>query len=206
MTIVKSVHFHVIVLALFHPFIQPGSLKSSSRLRSFAALDSNPKAIYGVSVNQLKQLLLWCYVQHGKRISIYMNPIFLTLVSALLNSSIPSSSSPRQESQWFMLCIRCCADLYISYPIFSGLAQAFLAMALKREAISGADASALLARVKQRGAHHTAAEEAVVACFSDQDLADTAPDQAGANKIGRAFEELSVFDEFTRGDDYELQG
>ncbi|KAM7201373.1 hypothetical protein V8F33_003473 [Rhypophila sp. PSN 637] len=177
---------------------------SNGRLQSFTAADSQPKAIYRASVNQLKQLLLWYYLQDGKRISIMSNPIFLTLTRALLTFSSWSSSISAEDLRYFFLCIRCCAELYISYPLSAGLAQAFLTMALQHRAVSGAEALALLERLKQRGAHHIAAKEAVVACFSDLNLVDTAPDQARADKLGGRFEELSVFDEFTREDDYDL--
>ncbi|KAF4338421.1 nitrate assimilation regulatory nirA [Fusarium beomiforme] len=191
-------HFHVIVSCLFQPFTQSSP---AGRLRSFRSPDSHPRAIYAASVNQLKQLMLWSNLRHRENMSIFTNPIFLVLVSALLASDERSWSSHRL---YFLLCIRCCADLYVPYPIFSGLAQAFLTMAMQRSAISGHEASMLLARLKQRGLHHTAADKAIITCYSDLGLANTAPENARAHNIGRLFEDLSAFDEFTKNDDYFL--
>jgi hypothetical protein len=187
---------------MFYPFIQEAS-DTASRLRSFAATDSNPKNLYATSVNQLKQLTLWYYLRDGKSMSIWVNPGFLVLVGALLRNE---GSTDQSQRLYVLLCIRCCANLCVAYPIYLDLAQAFLAMALQRNAISSAEAATLLDHVRQSGAHHVSLNEVFVSkAQPDADLAIKAPERAGAHDIAQMFEDLSMFEQFTT-DEYAAEG
>ncbi|KAF4340440.1 conidial development fluffy [Fusarium beomiforme] len=194
--LILYIYFNVIVLNILHPFIQEAST-SANLMRSFAAPDSNPKTIYAASVNQLKQLTLWYYLRDGKSMSIWINPGFLVLVGALLRDEGTVDLSQRL---YVLLCIRCCANLYVAYPIFLDIAKAFLAMALQRKAVSGNEASNLLAYIRQHGAHHADLSEVVSNTLVDADLASTAPDKAAAHALAELFEDLSLFDQFTTGE------
>ncbi|KAH9907619.1 hypothetical protein F4778DRAFT_778057 [Xylariomycetidae sp. FL2044] len=192
------IYFNAIVLNTFHPFVQKTAI-FSGRLRGFAASDSHPRTIYAASVAQLKQLTLWYHLRDGKSMSIWVNPGSLVLVGALLRDEDLVDLSQRL---YILLGIRCCANLYVAYPIFLDIARAFLAMSLQRKAVSSAEASALVSHVRQNGAHHTVLGEVVSKCFPDADLASREPDKASAHDIAELFENLNIFEQFTTGGDF----
>jgi hypothetical protein len=126
---------------------------------------------------------------------IWVNPGFLVLVGALLRNE---GSADQSQHLYVLLCIRCCANLCVAYPIYLDLAQAFLAMTLQRNAISSAEAATLLEHVRQSGAHHATLNEAFISkAQPNADLANEAPERAAAHDIAQMFEDLSMFEEFT---------
>jgi len=114
------------VLKVLEPFIAA----KSCRLESFKSPDSSPNTIYNASINQLLQLILWsCAQGRLHSINVYVNASFLALLGGLLKRD---PDKPRETSKrlYFLLCIRVCADLYVAYPVYSNIVQAYLTMGI----------------------------------------------------------------------------
>lgn len=165
-------------------------------MRSLAAEDSQPKAIYTASVNQLKALVVRYFLQDGIAVSVWVGPAFLVLVSALLRDGGAADPSNRL---YLLLCIRCCSNLHTAYPVFHDVTRAYLSMALDSRAISSDEAQSLSAFLQGQGEHHADLKEAVSSAFVDPVLALTAPERAGARSLAETLEDNQMFEEFTTG-------
>ncbi|KAK1757131.1 conidial development fluffy [Echria macrotheca] len=185
--------FHMAVLKVLEPFITV----KSCRLESFNSSDSSPNTIYNASINQLLQLILWsCAQGRLHSINVYVNASFLALLGALLKRD---PDKPRETSKrlYFLLCIRVCADLYVAYPVYANIAQAYLTMGIRHGVISGAEASALFEELKRRGLHHDAPDKAVATPYVEFEPASTEPEKTQVHVLASQFEGVSLLDQFT---------
>ena len=102
----------------------------------------------------------------------------------------------RHWQAYFFLCVLCWENLYVSYPIFEDILKASLSMAMRHNAISGAEAPRLMQDFKQRGNHHEdPVSRASVDFIADFDLAMSAPEQALVNNLAEQFEELALLND-----------
>ncbi|KAK5661584.1 hypothetical protein OQA88_9681 [Cercophora sp. LCS_1] len=196
--IVFYIECHIVILSLFQPF--QNSPDATTRLPSFTSLDCSPRTVYDASINQLKQLVLWAHLRYRESLPIYVNGAFLMLIGALTRADETTSSfrDMPTERLYFLLCLKCVSDLYVQYPLFVNMAQAFLAMAIQQHGyMSGAEAVALLEGIKRRGSHHAAPDEAGSSAIADP----AEPQAAKMNILAQKFEVISLMDQFTHVND-----
>ncbi|CAG7561152.1 unnamed protein product [Fusarium equiseti] len=183
--------FHCAVLDIFRPFTQT---QQGYKLRSFNSQDSTPKTIFAASLNQMKRLVLLYRTQ--KMPNSYMPYINISLIH-IANTICKEGPHDITSKFYFLLCIRYWQHLYVGYPIFSHVIQAFLTMAINNGLMSNREAKTLMADVLAGGKHHELAHEGIQTNFIvDFDLAMTNPDEAGVQAVAQKFEEVALFDEF----------
>ncbi|KAF5590376.1 conidial development fluffy [Fusarium pseudoanthophilum] len=180
--------FHCAVLDIFRPFAH-GRHKNYT-LKSFSSQDSTPKTIFSASLNQLKRLALLYRTQQMP--NSYMPYINISLIH-IANTICRETNDPTAKF-YFLLCIRYWQHLYVGYPIFGGIAQAFLTMAINNGLITNREAKRLMAEVKAQGGHHD--EGISTSLIVDFDLAMTNRDEADVQAVAQKFEEVALFDEF----------
>ena len=187
----SSMWFHCAVLDIFRPFVQT---QQDYRLRSFNSQDCTPKTISAASMNQMKRLALLYRTQ--KMPNSYMPYINISLVH-IANTICKETPHDLTSKFYFLLCIRYWQHLYVGYPFFSHVVQAFLTMAINNGLMSNREAKTLMAEVLTGGKHHELAHEGIQTNFIvDFDLAMTNPDEAGVQAVAQKFEEVALFDEF----------
>jgi hypothetical protein len=52
------------------------------------------------------------------------------------------------------LCIRAWLQLYLTYPVYLGITQAFLVMAMRRDLVSAVDANDIMTQFCHSGRYH----------------------------------------------------
>lgn len=110
---------------------------------------------------------------------------------------------------YFWLCIHCYSKLFACYAVIEGVVQSLLAIAVKYGAISRKDATRVMqegfykddagkhARSRRRGPS-TANEKQRGTYKLDLDLAVRDRDAADVSALIARFEDMDMFDEFTR--------
>ncbi|KAM0549925.1 hypothetical protein ACHAPJ_009172 [Fusarium lateritium] len=182
--------FHCAVLDIFRPFAQG---QQNDRLKTFNSPDSTPKTIFAASLNQLKRLALLYRSQQTS--TSYMPYINISLLH-IANTICKETKDPTSKF-YFMLCIRYWQHLYIGYPIFGDIAQAFLTMAINNGLLSNREAKKLMAEVSGQGQHHELSQVGIsTTLIVDYDLAMTNRDEAAVKAVAQKFEEVALFDEF----------
>ncbi|VTT73837.1 unnamed protein product [Fusarium fujikuroi] len=177
--------FHYAVLDIFRPFAQ---VHQNYKLQSFSSPNSTPQTIFSASLNQLKRLTL-LYQIH------YM-PYINTSLIHIANTICKETNDPTLKF-YFLLYIRYWQHLYISYPIFREIAQAFLTMAMNNGLITNREAKGLMAEVKEQGRHHELSHVGIsTTLIVDFDLAMTNRGKADVQAVAQKFEEVALFDEF----------
>lgn len=176
---------------MLNPFIHGPQTYS---FRSFTSPDSYPRTIYIATINQLKNLIFWYHTSYQEsRCNVSLNTGLVMLCYAVLDAAKGPDSR-----DYLLLCISCWQELYVCFPIFRDITQAFLSMAMEKEVISGREGETLMAEIRRRGQHHDP-ESQPPSFISDFKLAMTTPAQAGVNVIARKFEGLVLLDEYTTG-------
>ncbi|TEA14931.1 Nitrogen assimilation transcription factor nit-4 [Colletotrichum sidae] len=188
--VVFHIMFHFVVITIFRPFT---STPSTERLMSFTSIDSHPKKIHAASVKQLRDLVVNYRTHHlAGSITGFINPGLFTLSLALLED--------RSDPLWrfyFVLCVRCWRDLYACYPVFRNVAQAFLSMAMQKDAFTASEAKELMEYIDDNGRHHAGGAEAFTTFIFDPSAGAVGKLQIDA--MARKFDEMVLFDEFTTG-------
>lgn len=164
----------------------------SCHLKTFSSRDSEVKATFTASVNQLKRILYLYHAQRGEApFSFFINVGLVLVAHAVLNNA--------DESDWqlyFLLCIRGWQDLYFCFPIMAHIMKACLSMAVQRGLMTVATAQRLLSQLQKSGSHHLG-EQPLSSTIVDFDLAITDSHNAGTQAMAAKFDELALFDEFT---------
>lgn len=172
---------------LMRPFATgPGQ---AQHLKSFAAEDGSPQAIYISSVNQLRHLL-YTYFQNGAHVGtqMWLNPAQLTVCLAALETP-----HDRLWRYYFLLCLRYWRQLSFCYPIFYGEAKGFLSLALQKKAITSQEAQGLQKYIKENGLHHSFSVERLTSIMFDP--ASSAVEQSRLRSTAAAFENLVLEDQ-----------
>jgi len=152
--------------------------------------------VLAASVKQLKRLVYLYYVQNkGAPFSSWYYPGLLNVGQALL-----TDHSDPDWRLYLLLCIRAWLQLYLTYPIYSDVTQAFLAMAMRNGIVPTSHANEVMACFKQAGKHHERSEQPISTFIIDFSLAPVDPQNARIGAIAETFEDMVIFDEFTTGD------
>jgi hypothetical protein len=183
-----STVFHSTIVSLFRPFLED---LQTSHLNSFSSQDSTPKAVFDASLNQLKQLILLCRLQHPRT----MNTMFPNAALLQVSNTMVRDRTDPQWKDYLMLCLQSYQDLYVCFPVFEDVMQGILAMAIQNEALSSAEAREVMGKLKERGSHHETSEGVVGSFTIDFDLFMTKPDKADVHNVAQRFEEFAIFDE-----------
>ncbi|KAF5542980.1 conidial development fluffy [Fusarium mexicanum] len=182
--------FHCAVLDIMRPFAQG---HQSYNLQSFSSPDSTPKTIFSASLNQLKRLALLYRTQQMP--NSYMPYINISLVH--IASTICKETNDPTAKFYFLLCVRYWQHLYVGYPLFGDVAQAFLTMAINNGLITNREAKRFMAELKGQGEHHGLADAGIsTSLIVDFDLAMTNKEEANVQAVAQKFEEVALFDEF----------
>ena len=158
----------------------------------FSSPESHPLAVYAASIQQLKRLVSVFHANHDSAAYHYL---WHTAITALW---IDLVNEPR-EPQWrfyFDLCVEGLIDLFIPFRLFYGLAQSLLTVALRKEAVTGAECQAIMSRFGECGKHHNLAGDMTLAgrIFVNETQAEAAA--VGVDDLAKEFDELMLFDEF----------
>ncbi|KAF5628904.1 conidial development fluffy [Fusarium sp. NRRL 52700] len=182
--------FHCAVLDILRPFAQG---HHNYILQSFSSPDSTPQTIYSASLNQLKRLALLYRTQQMP--NSYMPYINISLVH--IASTICKEINDPTAKFYFLLCVRYWQHLYVGYPLFGDVAQAFLTMAINNGLITNREAKRLMAELKGQGEHHGLEDAGIsTSLIVDFDLALTNKEEANVQAVAQKFEEVALFDEF----------
>jgi hypothetical protein len=197
--------FHCAILDIFRPFTTASP--NPPRLRSFTSPDATPHKVFNASLDQLKCLaLLYKIRTPSTQYATYVNTSLLHIANAALKEAGSSDATDPNPSWrfYFMLCVRYWQDLYTGYPIYRDIAQAFLSMAVRDRAISGAEANTLMRELRARSHGHGADGEttadgkpASTRIIADFDLAAKNREEAQVAAMANKFEDVTLFNEFT---------
>jgi hypothetical protein len=160
--------------------------------QSFSSEDSSPEAIYAASIKQLKHIVvMFRHSCPGRFHSIYLNAALIRIMNDVINDI--------NEPDWrfyFLLCFCMMQDLYVCFLIFEAQMQGMLAMAMKKNLITGADARVLRDKFLERGKHHKYSHDGGSFAI-DLDLAMSSMEDAKAYAMAAEFNDMTLFDEFT---------
>ncbi|KAJ4345723.1 uncharacterized protein N0V89_011858 [Didymosphaeria variabile] len=190
--------FHLIT-DLFRPFV---TRERDDGFREFYEKHNSPEAIFSASVHQLKGIVVEYTSQHP---SAAHHIYWATALLYVFNTIVKDRSDPFWRF-YFWLCIHCYSQLFVCYPVVEGVVQSLLAIAVKYGAITRKDAT----RVMQEGFYKDGAgkrarsrlggpQEKYPGSYKfDLDLAVRDRDAADVSTLVARFEDMDMFDEFTR--------
>ncbi|KAL1603916.1 hypothetical protein SLS60_005508 [Paraconiothyrium brasiliense] len=190
---------HSLITDLFRPFI---TRERDDGFREFYQKHNSPEAIFASSIHQLKGIVVEYTSQHP---SAAHHMYWATALLYVFNTIVKDRSDPYWRF-YFWLCIHCYSQLFICYPVVEGVVQSLLAIAVKYGAISRKDAT----RVMQEGFYKDDAgrrarsrrgrpEEKYKGSYKfDLDLAVRDRDASDVSALIARFEDMDMFDEFTR--------
>ncbi|KAK2057882.1 hypothetical protein LY76DRAFT_515356 [Colletotrichum caudatum] len=206
------IYFHAVVTDLFRPFLD--TALGTERLSSFSTELATPEAVYTVSVEQLKRLLLLYRLRYRHAsLSVLWQTAVIYVANAVIREAgvaeqDPEVSSGEQERAFYLdLCLAGLEDLYVSFPVFGSITQGIMGMALRNAAIRTERAAQLLRQLgdieKQHNANQGMTDKAEARCIVDFDLALTDPEAPQGRNLVEQLEEL-MLDEM--GSDVERDG
>src|SRR3569833_1885438 len=143
---------------------------------------------------QTTRLPILCAEQRGTVLIVVLSR------PAECRSGITTDHSDPDWRLYLLLCIRAWLQLYLTYPIYSDVTQAFLAMAMRNGIVPTSHANEVMACFKQAGKHHERSEQPISTFIIDFSLAPVDPQNARICAIAETFEDMVIFDEFTTGD------
>jgi len=114
------------------------------------------------------------------------------------NSALKETS----DVEWrffFLLCIHSYQNLYPSYRVVEGVIQSLLTMAVSKDAITLSEARQIIQELRDRKSVYVIQERVRGLVVVDLDLAVIDTNAARVNALADKFEELTTFDEFTKG-------
>lgn len=191
--------YHCVVLSIFRPFLKNSKGKLALELAglpSFWSRDNNADSIFNASLNQLKQIIFEYYFFYPPEShSIVFNVALLQVATASLAK--PSTSDSCRD---FLFCVRCWQGLYICYPVFADILQAYLSIALRNGVLTTKEVEKLSMELRAKGGHHDKSMTATTSILVDFDLALTEPKEAQTHTLAERFTELSLFADLTEGD------
>ncbi|KAF1975215.1 hypothetical protein BU23DRAFT_458985 [Bimuria novae-zelandiae CBS 107.79] len=192
--------FHSIIMDLFRPFI---TSEKADNFRQFGQEEHNsPEAIFAASVHQLKAIIIEYTSQHPAAAHhLYWH----TALLYVFNAVVKDQTNPHWQF-YFWLCLDCYSKLYICFPVMEGIVQSLLAIAVKYGAMTKTNAvSAMQDRFYRDGAGKRARrrrgeprEGQRGTWMVDLDLAVRDRDAADVHTLIAKFEDMDMFDEFTR--------
>lgn len=191
--------YHCVILRTFRPVLSASKSQVAdqlSTLPSFYCHDSSPDCIFNASLNQLKQLILDYYLLYPPE---FRSIVFNIALLQVADASIANFTS-EYWCRFFLFCVRCWQDLYISYPVFAEILQAYLSMALRDGVLTTRDAQNLLTEMREKGGHHDNSSKPITTIFADFGLALTQPSEAQAHTLAERFDELGLFVDVTKGE------
>jgi len=151
--------------------------------------------VIAASTNQLKRLIYIYYIQYkGAPFSSWYNPGLLNVSQALL-----TDHSDPDWRLYLSLCIRAWLQLYLTYPIYSDIAQAFFAMAIRHGVVSSGHANEIMACFRQAGNHHERIKQPISSFITDFESVRIDSQNARINALAETFNDIVLFDEFTTG-------
>lgn len=112
------------------------------------------------------------------------------------NAALEDTTDPQWRA-YFTLCVNCYADLFGAFRVAEGIVRSLLSIALRKGAMSGAEAQGFMQRVYAKGLSHEMVGKANTATFVvDLKLAMTDRPAAKLEILAELFDNLSLFDEF----------
>ncbi|KAK8022433.1 hypothetical protein PG993_013200 [Apiospora rasikravindrae] len=206
-TLLFHMYLHTIILILFRPFLQ--GPQRDQKLRVFNSADSSPSAIYEVSINQMKHIVLQHHLDFpDKLFSSFAYAGYMQLGSAIAGQG-PSRSQRREQRFYFDLCMCFFQDAYLQHALAKPIAQGLLCMALESGLLRASKVRKFLDQFQKREDHHdhsgsqhrtstipssSATQAQAIVHF---ELAVVDADAARAHRLASRLEDLMMFDEFT---------
>ena len=192
MLMIRSIWYHCIILDIFRPFVLT---KDQHVFKSRSASTRSPEAVIAASVRQLKSLTLVYMARHqSAAYTIFWHQALLYIANAVIKD--------KTDPEWrfyFLLCVRGYEILYPCFFVVEGIVQGLLAIAVGNGSIDSAEAHVLIQRLRANRSGQKAIERSKGDFVLDLDLAVV--DQNGAlfNNLVDKFEEMSMFNTFTKG-------
>jgi hypothetical protein len=147
--------------------------------------------VFDASINQLKRLLLHRMNHPTTICGTQFSVAIITVSTAILDNDA--------DPEWhfyFLVCMRYCEELYVSYPVYKEIMQGFLALAMQKSKISSLEAMQISTRLKEKGKRHTIPRDSNLDFTIDFNTAITQPDHASAGVLAQQFMELMLLDEY----------
>lgn len=180
-------YYHCAVLDLFRPFL---GRSTAHGLVSFSSPDSHPSQVFAASLKQLKRLVLVLHLHRppAERSSFLLSNL-IHLLGGLLHNV--------DDGEWkfyFALCLALGSQLGVSFGAVAPVIQGSLVMAVRRGALTNTEALELSKTYVPAAPAPEKAES--VRFVLDFDLAMTARQDAVADALARAFDDLQLFGEW----------
>ncbi|KAF2442155.1 hypothetical protein P171DRAFT_62402 [Karstenula rhodostoma CBS 690.94] len=196
--------FHTLVTDLFRPFI---TRERDDGFRDFYQKQNSPEAIFASSVHQLKGIIVEYTSQHSAAAHHFY---WQTALLYVFNTIVKDQSDP-QWRFYFWLCMHCYSKLFICFAAIEGFAQSLLAIAVRYGAISRKDATRVMqegfykdGKAKRARSQREGQQQTQCSTYKlDLDLAVRDRDAADVSALIARFEDMDMFEEFTRIDESE---
>jgi hypothetical protein len=118
------------------------------------------------------------------------------------NAALQDTTDP-QSKAYFRLCVNCYGDLFMAFRVAEGIVRSLLSIALRKGAMTGAEAQALLQRVRGNGPRYQNLKTITATFVVDLNLAVTDREGAQVESLADMFDNLRLFDEFIYTDESE---
>jgi len=164
-------------------------------LNSLASANGYPDAVVAASISQLRRLSLLCFESRSSPgNTAFINFALLHVVNASLQTL------DKEGKAYFMLCIRFWQHLYVSYPYFRDITQAFLSRAMESKLIKGSEAIKLMGELVDKGQRDLSQHTITTSLICDFNLAMVNARDAEVRAIASKFDDLAMFDSLTTGE------
>jgi hypothetical protein len=154
-----------------------------------------PEAIFAASVKQLKRLIL----TYGAELECATYSVFWHAGLMYVANAVLKDLSGDNWKLYFEFCIRSYSKLSASFQFASGIARGLLGMALMKDAISHEDALIFKNELRGNESRHELSQGIVEGFTLDLQLAQSNQKAARVEELIDKFDEITLFDEFTRG-------
>jgi hypothetical protein len=183
---------HAVITDLFRPFLCYPEL-SSTPLKTFVADRANPRAVYHVSIRQLKRLLLSYRLEFQLEA---LSVLWHTGVIYVANATIRADYHNKDEMQFFVnLCVAGLEELFMSYKVFGSMVKGIMQMAVRHGSIEPTQVRRVKRRLKateQRFMTDNRSEDEIMARWVvDLDLAVTNLPEAQGCRLAKEFDRMS---------------
>lgn len=180
-------YYHCAVLDLFRPFL---GRPTTHGLASFSSHDSHPSEIFAASLKQLKRLVLMLHL-HCPPVE---RSSFLLCSLIHLFGGLMHTMDDQEWKFYFLLCLGLGSQLGMAFGALGPAIQGFLVMAARRGALTNIEALEL-SKTYVPAAPASEKPESV-RFLLDLDLAMTARQDAVADALAEAFDDLRLFGEW----------
>ncbi|KAG7419181.1 hypothetical protein Forpe1208_v003555 [Fusarium oxysporum f. sp. rapae] len=185
---------HAAILDILRPFTtQARSASKPFKLETFTCKIISPDAAYKASVNQLKRLVV---VYRNNYATSTDTMLWHTALIYITNATLDNSEDPTWPF-YLVFSIQCYKSLRQSYRFAEAIGRSLISLAMQKRDLSAIEARRMTQKFEE-GRLSKPSDDIRATFMADLRLAMTDPQEASVETLASGFEDIALFQEFTK--------